>query len=96
MEESGYSCGNYPPLRVAPSGARTIMQYMSTQILAVIINLLSVGLPLLGINLGNDALTTTVQTLVAFGTGLWIWYRRTTLQKAPEGEGDVTAGGIRK
>lgn len=69
---------------------------MSTTISAVIINLLSVGLPLLGISVGSEQLTTFVQVLIAIGTGVWIWYQRTTLQKAPGGIGDVSALGVRK
>ena len=49
---------------------------MSTTISAVIINLLSVILPLMGITIGSDALTTTIQTIIALGTGLWIWKER--------------------
>ena len=49
---------------------------MSTTISAVIINLLSVILPLMGITVGSDALTTTIQTIIALGTGLWIWKER--------------------
>lgn len=33
-------------------------------------------LPLLGITIGTEALTTTIQVIVAIGTGLWIWIRR--------------------
>lgn len=69
---------------------------MSTTIVAVIINFLSMGLPYLGISLGNDQLTATVQTLVALATGIWIWYQRTTLQKAPSNLGDVNAAGVKK
>ena len=62
---------------------------MSTTISAVILNLLVVGLPYLGITVGDAALTTTIQTVTAIVTGLWIWYRRTT-------RGDVSALGMRK
>ncbi len=61
----------------------------STTIAAVIINLLSVGLPLIGIRVESDALTTTVQTVIALVTGLWIWYQRVKV-------GDVTTLGRRK
>lgn len=48
----------------------------STTISAVVINLLAVILPLMGVTVGSDALTTTVQTVIAIGTGLWIWVAR--------------------
>jgi len=62
---------------------------MSTTISAVVINLLAVLLPLLGVHVGDAALTTTIQTLIAVGTGLWIWAERVR-------RGDVTALGRRK
>ncbi len=61
----------------------------STTIAAVIINLLSVILPLVGVTLGSDALTTTVQTIVAIATGLWIWKQRVA-------RGDVRISGVKK
>lgn len=69
---------------------------MSTTIGATIANLLATILPLLGIQVGSDELTKTIQVLVAIGSGLWIWYQRLTLQKAPSGFGDVNAIGARK
>lgn len=62
---------------------------MSTTIGSVVLQLLAVILPLLGVNVGSEALTTTVQTIVVVGTGLWIWYRRVA-------KGDVNAYGARK
>lgn len=62
---------------------------MSQTIIAVFINLLATVLPLLGVNLGNEALTTTVQTVVAIITGLWIWTRRVQA-------GGVNVVGVRK
>lgn len=53
-------------------------------------------LPHLGVNLGSDALTTTVTTIITLGAALWTMYRRTQLQKAPNGVGDVTVLGMRK
>lgn len=49
---------------------------MSTTIIAVITNLLVTVLPLVGITIGGDAVQTTVQTVVAVATGLWIWGQR--------------------
>ena len=62
---------------------------MSTTIVSVIINLLSVVLPLIGIQIGSDSLTTTIQTIVAIVTGLWIWKERI-------GRGDVNIVGMKK
>lgn len=61
----------------------------STTIASVIINLLSVGLPLIGVRVESDALTTTIQTVIAVITGAWIWYQRVQV-------GDVTKLGRRK
>ncbi len=55
----------------------------------VILQLLTIGLPLIGVNAGSAQLTTTVQTIVLIGSGLWIWYRRTLA-------GDVNAAGLRR
>lgn len=68
----------------------------SSTIAAVIINLLSMLLPYLGVQIGDAQLTTAVQTIIAIVTGFYIWYQRTTLQKAPFGNGDVTASGLKK
>lgn len=62
---------------------------MSTTIIAVIVQLLSLGLPKLGITVGSEELTGTLQTIVLIGSGLWIWYRRTQ-------KGDVSGLGVRK
>lgn len=69
---------------------------MSTTIAAVLINLLATLLPFIGVNAGSEQLTTTVQTLVAIGTGIYIWYRRTKMVAVSSGNGDVTAAGIKK
>ncbi len=55
----------------------------------VILQLLTIGLPLIGVNAGSAQLTTTVQTIIMVASGLWIWYRRTQV-------GDVNAAGLRK
>ena len=62
---------------------------MSTVISSVVLQLLAVVLPLLGINVGSEALTTTLSTLVVIGSGAWIWYKRVSA-------GDVNAFGVRK
>lgn len=70
----------------------------SSTIAAVILNILVTVLPWLGINIGSDQLTTTVQTLVAIGTGIWIWYQRTKLVSAKTVgvASDVNAAGFKK
>lgn len=49
---------------------------MSQTYIAVIINLLVVVLPLLGIQVGGEELTITIQTITAVITGIWIMIRR--------------------
>lgn len=51
----------------------------STTIPAVIIQLLVVFLPMLGIQVGSDQMTITIQTITVVLTGIFIWYQR--LQK---------------
>ena len=48
----------------------------STTYLAVIVNILSVLLPKVGITVGTEELTTTIQTIVAIFTGMWIMIQR--------------------
>lgn len=70
---------------------------MSTQVIAVIITLLATFLPKLGITIGTEALTTTIQSILVVGSGLWIWYQRVhNLSRVPAGSGDVNAIGVRK
>jgi len=61
----------------------------STTYIAIIVNLLSVGLPYLGLSIGDAQLTTTAQTIVAILTGLWVMMRR-------HKTGDISLAGIRK
>ena len=61
---------------------------MSQTILATIINILAFVLPLLGVEIGSEQLTTTVQTIAVVGTALCIWFRRVS-------KGDVTVVGKR-
>ena len=62
---------------------------MSTTISAVFVNILAFVLPLLGVQIGSESLTTTVQTIAVVGTALWIWFRRVS-------QGDVNVVGVRK
>lgn len=48
----------------------------STEYLAVIVNILSFVLPQLGVNVGSEALTTTLSTLVAVGSGAYLLFKR--------------------
>ena len=61
----------------------------STTYLAVIVNILSVLLPKVGITVGTEELTTTIQTLVTLFTGMWILIQRYK-------RGDVTVAGVIK
>lgn len=49
---------------------------------------LSQLLPLIGVSVGTEALTTTLQTLIAIGAGLLVMYRQVT-------NGRSTLGGMR-
>lgn len=62
---------------------------MSQIISAVLIQLLTIGLPAIGVTIGSDQTTSFVQTIIVIGTGIWIWVRRVQA-------GDVTAAGFRK
>lgn len=62
---------------------------MSTTIGSVMAQLLVTILPWLGITIGSDQITTTIQTIVVVATGLLIWYQRYA-------KGDVNVVGGRK
>lgn len=62
---------------------------MSTTYIAVVVTLLANILPLMGIDVGGEALTTTAQTLVTVVAGIWILIQRYS-------KGDVTTLGFRK
>ena len=49
---------------------------MSTTIGSVLLQFAAILLPMLGIDVGTEQLTTTIQTLVIVLTGVWIWYER--------------------
>ncbi len=69
----------------------------STQIAAVLINLVVQLLPYIGVNLGTDDTTKLVQLLTAVATGAWIWYQRTYLKKVEtQSQSDVTVAGVKK
>ncbi len=48
----------------------------STTYAAIIVNVLSFILPKVGITIGSDALTTTVQTILVLGTGIVVLVKR--------------------
>lgn len=58
------------------------MNYSKTY-LSVIVILLAQILPLLGIDVGSDALTTTVQVIVTVIAGIVVLYKRWTGDNAP-------------
>lgn len=53
------------------------------------IQLLTIILPIMGVRVGSDQLTSAIQTVIVVITGIYIWIRRVQ-QK------DVTALGVRK
>ena len=61
---------------------------MSHTIVVVFVIIMAHVLPMIGLNIGSDQLTTTVQTIVDIGGGIYIWYRRVKV-------GDVTVAGVR-
>lgn len=62
---------------------------MSQIYIAAIVNVLAAVLPHIGVSTNNDALTTTIQTIILIGSSVWVLVRR--YQK-----GDITALGARK
>lgn len=70
---------------------------MSTQIVAVFALILAELLPRIGVTIGSDELTSTLQTIVAVASGLWIWYQRVAnLRRTASGNSDVGLSGARK
>jgi hypothetical protein len=61
---------------------------MSQTYLGIIVMLVSVFLPKVGLNIGNDELTATITTLATIAGGLWAFYGRYRL-------GGVNAAGLR-
>lgn len=59
---------------------------MSQTISAVFIQLAIVILPMFGVRIGTDQLTSALQTIIVIASGLWIWIRRYQ-------QGDVTVFG---
>lgn len=49
---------------------------MSQTYLAVLVMVLSNLLPAIGVNVGNDALTTTLSVVLTIGAALWALVRR--------------------
>ena len=62
---------------------------MSQTITAVIVQLLTIVLPMIGVTVGSSQLTGAIQTIILVATGIWIWVRRVQA-------GGVTAAGFRK
>lgn len=62
---------------------------ISSTYIAVIVNFASMVLPKLGVTIGSEQLTTTIQTLVAIASGLWVLVQRYK-------RGDVTLFGSYK
>ncbi len=64
------------------------MKTYSTEYTAILVNILSFVLPQIGVSVGSDALTTTIQTVVAIATGLFLLVKR-------HKRGGVNALGVR-
>lgn len=62
---------------------------ISTTYIAVIVNVLSFLLPKVGITVGSEELTTTLQTLITLASGLWILKERYA-------KGGVSVMGVRQ
>ena len=61
---------------------------MSQTYISVVVMLLGTFLPKLGVTIGSDALTTTIQTIVVIGGAIWALVRRYQA-------GNVTVLGVR-
>ena len=57
--------------------------------LMVWVQLLNVGLPMMGVRVGDEQLTITIQTIIAIVSALWIWIRRVQA-------GGVNIAGVRE
>lgn len=62
---------------------------MSQTIVSVLVLILAQVFPMLGIQIGSEALTTTITTILSIGAALWIWARRYQ-------QGDINLSGTRK
>ena len=51
---------------------------MSTKVISAIVSILVMVLPLVGVSVGTEQLTSTIQTVVVIVSGLWVWYRTVT------------------
>jgi len=61
----------------------------STTYIAIIVNILAQVLPKIGVTVGTEELTSTIQVLVAVGSGLWVLVKRYK-------QGDITVVGAKK
>lgn len=64
------------------------MNYSSTYV-ATFVSILAVVLPLLGIQVGSEELTTTAQTILVVISGIWVLKERFS-------RGDIKISGIKK
>ena len=55
---------------------------MAPTFLAGLVSLLATVLPLFGIHVGSEQLTTTLQTLIVIGSGLVVLFRQVTTGRA--------------
>ena len=70
-------------------GYQITFNIVSQTVTAIILQLLTIGLPMIGVTIGSDQLTGTVQTIIIVVSGIWIWVRRYQA-------GDIKISGVRK
>lgn len=68
---------------------------MDSTVIAAIVIVLAAILSFFNVQYAGD-LTQLVTSVVTVAAALWAWYQRTTLKKAPEGRGDVSATGMKR
>lgn len=69
----------------------------SPVVVALLVNILVHVLPLVGIEMGTESLTITIQSIVTLVTGIWAWFKYVTEKKALLGAIHVNAfGGSKK
>lgn len=68
----------------------------STSVVAIVVNLLVTLLPYIGVKVDGGSIDTTIQTLTAIVTGIWLWVQNRRLNTALAGTGkEVTLGGLK-
>lgn len=69
---------------------------MSPEVIAVIIVIISQGLTWLGVEVGTQQLTETVNTIVTIVSGIYLWYKHLQTKKEILGSTNVNIfGGVK-